>query len=90
MLKDELTAILGRMCDGPRHMQPKQLQTALNAEWRVGWYSRFARFDVRPFAATSIGPVHRAVSRGGQYPAIKMQFRAYALASAAMLITWPH
>jgi predicted unusual protein kinase regulating ubiquinone biosynthesis (AarF/ABC1/UbiB family) len=36
-------------------MPPKQLQTELNAEWGPGWYGRFARFDVRPFAAASIG-----------------------------------
>jgi predicted unusual protein kinase regulating ubiquinone biosynthesis (AarF/ABC1/UbiB family) len=74
VLGPELTAILATLRDDAKHMPPKQLQSVLNAEWGTGWMKRFSRFDVRPFAAASIGQVHRATLPDGRDLAIKVQY----------------
>lgn len=74
VLGPEVTAILASLRDDAAPMPPKQLQTVLNAEWGAGWYGRFRRFDLRPFAAASIGQVHRAILPDGRDLAIKVQY----------------
>lgn len=74
VLSPELTAILSGLRDDARHMPPKQLQGVLTAEWGADWRKHFRRFDVRPFAAASIGQVHRAETRDGRQLAIKVQY----------------
>lgn len=74
VLSPQWTGILATLRDGATHMPPKQLQAVLNAEWGIGWRKRFAQFDVRPFAAASIGQVHRAETLDGRSLAIKVQY----------------
>ena len=46
----------------------------MNAQWGQGWLKHFRRFEVRPFAAASIGQVHRAQTLDGHDLAIKVQY----------------
>jgi predicted unusual protein kinase regulating ubiquinone biosynthesis (AarF/ABC1/UbiB family) len=59
-------------------MPDAQLRRTLGREFGKGWQDRFARFDMEPVAAASIGQIHRARKVGGRELALKIQYLGVA------------
>lgn len=74
VLPSAVTEILAKLRDDAKPMPEAQLLTVLNGAWGPDWRSRFTRFDMQPFAAASIGQVHRATLPDGRDLAIKVQY----------------
>lgn len=51
------------------------LQKALNKELGYDWRSKFESFEDKPFAAASIGQVHKGVLKDGREVAVKLQVK---------------
>jgi predicted unusual protein kinase regulating ubiquinone biosynthesis (AarF/ABC1/UbiB family) len=64
-------------------MPPAQLRRLLGREYGAGWEQRFAAFDYEPFAAASIGQVHRATAIDGRDLALKIQYPGVARSIAS-------
>ena len=74
ILSPDLAAIFAQLQSSGYSMTPSQLKKVLNHNWGDDWLKHFKYFDVRPFAAASIGQVHKATLKSGEVVAIKVQF----------------
>ena len=74
LLSPELSAVLNKLQSQALPMPHKQLVTVMKANWGERWLDRLSYFDLRPFAAASIGQVHQAYTECGDKLAIKVQY----------------
>jgi aarF domain-containing kinase len=104
LLPPPLTRALAQVRQGANAMPLYQLVQQLEGQLGLSWRDNFETFDTLPFAAASIGQVHRAVLRQQDYqsatdPAsrhvvVKVQYPGVAqsiesdLRNLAMLVTW--
>ena len=74
LLSPELSNILAKLRSDAAPMPHKQLVTLLKSNWGENWLDSFSHFDLRPFAAASIGQVHIANLADGSKLAVKLQY----------------
>jgi predicted unusual protein kinase regulating ubiquinone biosynthesis (AarF/ABC1/UbiB family) len=73
-LPPEFTDALASLRSAGHAMPAHQLEGVLRASWGAGWRNSLRSFEMQPFAAASIGQVHRAVALDGRQLAIKVQY----------------
>lgn len=77
-LPPQLRRAFERARQGADFMPSSQTSRVLAAELGPGWRGRLGAFEERPFAAASIGQVHRAALPDGTPLAIKVQYPGVA------------
>ncbi|KAK5965060.1 ABC1 domain-containing protein [Trichostrongylus colubriformis] len=73
-----LLEIFERVRHSADFMPLKQVQKQMVASFGLDWRSHFSLFEDRPFAAASIGQVHKATLLDGRKVAVKIQYPGVA------------
>ena len=74
ILPPQIQSALERVRQGADVMPRGQLERVLANELGSDWQGRVAEFDYEPFAAASIGQVHRVTTLDGRVAAMKVQY----------------
>ncbi|KAK7103810.1 atypical kinase COQ8B, mitochondrial-like [Littorina saxatilis] len=77
-INPQLQVIFERVRQSADFMPIKQMSKALNKELGYDWRSKFESFEDKPFAAASIGQVHKGVLKDGREVAVKLQYPGVA------------
>lgn len=77
-INPQLQTIFERVRQSADFMPTRQMAKTLADEFGPDWRSRFEVFEDRPFAAASIGQVHKGVAKDGREVAIKIQYPGVA------------
>ncbi|WP_462158561.1 ABC1 kinase family protein [Pseudoalteromonas sp. GB56] len=78
LLSTELADVLARLRAQATPMPHKQLVQVMRGQWGDDWLGHLSHFELRPFAAASIGQVHIAYSETGEKLAVKVQYPGIA------------
>ncbi len=78
LISPEFSAVLAKLRKEASPMPHKQLVTVLKNNWGENWLDEFSQFELRPFAAASIGQVHLAYLATGEKLAVKIQYPGVA------------
>ncbi|TGZ62769.1 hypothetical protein CRM22_007243 [Opisthorchis felineus] len=77
-ISPKIQKIFERVRQAADFMPAKQMHKVITASLGSNWSSLVAKFDERPFAAASIGQVHRAILNDGRVVAMKIQYPGVA------------
>ena len=72
--EDKVKRLLQRLCDQAPPLSPEAAEQTIISEFGMEPSLLFAEYEREPFAAASIGQVHRAVTRCGDEVAVKVQY----------------
>ena len=78
LINPQVSQIFERVRQSADYMPIWQLHRVMIDEFGTGWRDKFQEFNEQPFAAASIGQVHRGVLRDGRVVAVKVQYPGVA------------
>nr|CAI5861035.1 unnamed protein product [Callosobruchus analis] len=78
IINPELAKALERVRKSADFMPNWQVEQVMSSELGFGWRTYFTEFEERPFAAASIGQVHRGTLIDGRDVAVKIQYPGVA------------
>lgn len=78
LLPPSISHLLNKLRSNAEPMPHKQLLETLRKNWGDNWLDQYSHFELRPFAAASIGQVHIAYRENGEKLAVKIQYPGIA------------
>lgn len=78
LVSPQIVKAFDRVRQSADYMPDWQVEKVMRGEFGRDWREKFVTFDEKPFAAASIGQVHRGVLQNGMEVAVKIQYPGVA------------